>query len=54
LCCARPGSSTPTRPDWQRTFWGDNYVRLLEIKRTYDPGNLFRVHHGVGSEPTGD
>jgi FAD/FMN-containing dehydrogenase len=37
-------------PDWQRSFWGGNYARLLEIKRTYDPGNLFRVHHGVGSE----
>ena len=41
-------------PDWQRSFWGDNYPRLLEIKHAYDPGNLFRVHHGVGSEATGD
>lgn len=37
-------------PDWQRTFWGENYPRLLEVKRRYDPENLFRVHHGVGSE----
>ena len=36
--------------DWQRAFWGDNYARLLEIKRKYDPGGLFTVHHGVGSE----
>jgi hypothetical protein len=42
------------QPDWQRSFWGDNYARLLGIKHTYDPGNLFRVHHGVGSEPAGD
>lgn len=42
------------QPDWQRSFWGDNYARLLEIKHTYDPGNLFTVHHGVGSETTGD
>jgi FAD/FMN-containing dehydrogenase len=42
------------QPDWQRSFWGDNYARLLEIKHIYDPGNLFRVHHGVGSETTGD
>ena len=41
-------------PDWQRSFWGDHYARLLEIKRKYDPGNLFRVHHGVGSETTSD
>lgn len=36
--------------DWQQNQWGANYPRLLEIKRTYDPANLFRVHHGVGSE----
>jgi FAD/FMN-containing dehydrogenase len=40
------------QPDWQRSFWGGNYSRLLEVKRAYDPGNLFRVHHGVGSEST--
>ena len=40
-------------PDWQQSFWGSNYPRLLEIKRRYDPDNLFRVHHGVGSEETG-
>jgi FAD/FMN-containing dehydrogenase len=42
------------QPGWQRSFWGDNYARLLGIKHAYDPGNLFRVHHGVGSEPAGD
>jgi hypothetical protein len=36
--------------DWQESFWGDNYERLLSVKRRYDPDNLFRVHHGVGSE----
>ncbi|HEX4060372.1 MAG TPA: FAD-binding oxidoreductase [Streptosporangiaceae bacterium] len=39
-------------PDWQRSFWGDNYPRLLEIKHKYDPADMFRVHHGVGSEGT--
>jgi FAD/FMN-containing dehydrogenase len=37
-------------PDWQSAFWGVNYEQLLEIKRRYDPTNLFCVHHGVGSE----
>jgi FAD/FMN-containing dehydrogenase len=37
-------------PDWQHSFWGDNYPKLLEVKRAYDPGNSFRVHHGVGSD----
>jgi hypothetical protein len=37
-------------PNWQRSFWGANYERLLEIKRSRDPDGVFRVHHGVGSE----
>jgi FAD/FMN-containing dehydrogenase len=35
---------------WQREYWGENYERLLAIKRQYDPEGLFFVHHGVGSE----
>jgi len=42
------------QPDWQHAFWGGNYARLLETKHAYDPGSLFRVHHGVGSETTSD
>jgi hypothetical protein len=36
--------------DWQTSYWGPNYPRLLSIKRKYDPAGLFFVHHGVGSE----
>ena len=36
--------------DWREASWGDNYARLLAAKRRYDPGGLFTVHHGVGSE----
>ena len=36
--------------EWQRAFWGDNYSRLAKIKQMYDPGGLFFVHNGVGSE----
>jgi hypothetical protein len=37
-------------PDWQRSFWGDHYAGLQVVKEKYDPGGLFFVHHGVGSE----
>jgi len=35
---------------WQQSFWGSNYPRLAAVKRKYDPGGLFFVHQGVGSE----
>ncbi|KAF2133474.1 FAD-binding domain-containing protein [Dothidotthia symphoricarpi CBS 119687] len=37
-------------PDWQQSFWGKNYPKLLKIKQEYDPFDLFYVYHGVGSE----
>jgi hypothetical protein len=37
-------------PDWQKTFWGENYARLLDIKHKYDPDGLFFCHHCVGGE----
>jgi len=40
--------------DWQRSFWGTNYPRLLAVKKKYDPDGLFFVHHGVGSEDWSD
>jgi FAD/FMN-containing dehydrogenase len=36
--------------DWQTAFWGGNYARLLQVKDRYDPGGLFVVHHGVGTD----
>jgi FAD/FMN-containing dehydrogenase len=38
------------QPNWQWSFWGSNYSRLLGVKRLYDPQGLFFVRHGVGSE----
>ena len=35
---------------WQTSYWGPNYARLRSIKEKYDPGGLFFVHHGLGSE----
>lgn len=36
--------------NWQQSFWGRNYPRLLAVKQKYDPEGLFFVHHGVGTE----
>jgi FAD/FMN-containing dehydrogenase len=53
-----PGSyvseSNYFEPDWQRSFWGSNYARLLAVKQRFDPDGLFFVHHGVGSERWSD
>lgn len=35
---------------WQQAYWGNNYARLLSVKRKYDPTGLFFAHNGVGSE----
>ncbi len=37
-------------PDFQRSYWGNHSGRLAEIKKKYDPGGLFFVHNGIGSE----
>ncbi|KAK3349476.1 FAD binding domain-containing protein [Lasiosphaeria hispida] len=37
-------------PDWQHTFWGDNYSRLLKIKRAVDPDDVFWCVPCVGNE----
>ena len=36
--------------NWQTVFWGDNYAKLLKIKKIYDPTGLLYCHHCVGSE----
>ena len=33
--------------DWQRAYWGANYRQLAQIKRKYDPENLFHGHQTV-------
>jgi FAD/FMN-containing dehydrogenase len=40
----------PEEPDWQQSFFGDSYERLLQIKRDTDPWGLFWAQTTVGSE----
>jgi FAD/FMN-containing dehydrogenase len=53
---ATPGSGSYVneadfnQPNFQTTFWGNNYAKLLSIKKKYDPTDLFYVTVGVGSE----
>ncbi len=37
-------------PEWQEAFFGNNYARLVEVKTSWDPWNLFYTPVGVGSE----
>ncbi|KAL1864278.1 hypothetical protein VTK73DRAFT_6009 [Phialemonium thermophilum] len=51
-----PGSGSymnegdPGEPNWQQSFYGDNYDRLLRVKRKRDPWGLFWAPTTVGSE----
>ncbi|KAG7091879.1 hypothetical protein E1B28_008280 [Marasmius oreades] len=36
-------------PDHEKAFWGDNYPKLLKIKKKYDPEGLLDCWHCVGS-----
>lgn len=42
--------SDPFQPNWQETFYGSNYPRLLSIKQKYDPSGIFYALGAVGSE----
>ncbi|KAK3176612.1 hypothetical protein OEA41_007935 [Lepraria neglecta] len=40
----------PNQPNWQETFYGVNYPRLLAIKAKYDPNDIFYAATAVGSD----
>lgn len=37
----------PDQPNWQQAFYGSNYARLQQVKKTYDPGNFFHFVQGI-------
>ncbi|KAI1261707.1 FAD-binding domain-containing protein [Xylariaceae sp. FL1019] len=42
--------NSPGEPNWEHSFWGENYGRLLEIKRTVDPEDVLWCHPCVGND----
>lgn len=47
---AYANEADPTEPDWQKTFYGEDYARLFALKREWDPKGVFWYKNGVGSE----
>ncbi|MBT2511614.1 FAD-binding oxidoreductase [Streptomyces sp. ISL-98] len=39
----------PDLADWRSAYYGDNYERLVGVKRRYDPSGLFHYDQAVGT-----
>jgi FAD/FMN-containing dehydrogenase len=39
-----------SEPDWEETFFGENYGRFLEIKNAYDPTHVLIAGNLLGGE----
>jgi FAD/FMN-containing dehydrogenase len=42
-----PNFPDPDLEDWAHAYYGSNYERLVRIKGTYDPANIFRFHQSL-------
>jgi hypothetical protein len=37
----------PRLPNWERAYYGANLGRLIDVKRAYDPEDLFRSRQAI-------
>lgn len=42
--------ANPYNGEWKKDYYGENYARLLEVKKKYDPSESLFVLTGVGSD----